>query len=96
MTHGHSIDAEWIMEKKDWRQSTRQKRDAGGAPAGSSNTTSAASPANGTSPTRDQKTSADRADDGTNAYRRGMDEMRCLLWAHGGLFHVTFLSPSLS
>ena len=95
VNRGHSIDAEWIMEKKDWRQSTRQGRDAAGAPAGSSNTTSAASPANGTSPSRNQGTSADGADDDTDAYQPEMDEVRCLLWAHGGSFHVRFLSPSL-
>jgi len=92
VNRGHSIDAEWIMEKKDWRQSIRQERDAGATQAGSSNTTSAARPANISSP---QGTGADGADDDTNAYRPEMDEMRCLLWAHGGSFHVTFLSPSL-
>jgi hypothetical protein len=82
------------MEKKDWRQSMRQERDAGATPAGSSNATSAASPANGPSPTGNQGIGVDGADD-TNAYRPEMDEMRCLLWAHGGSFHVIFLSPSL-
>ena len=36
VNRGHSIDAEWIMEKKDWRQSIRQERDTGATPAGSS------------------------------------------------------------
>jgi hypothetical protein len=65
-----SIDAEWIMEKKHWRQSVRQER-------------------TGSSPTGSRGVDTDDA----NAYLPEMDEMRCLLWAHGGSFHVAFLLP---
>ena len=33
--------------------------------------------------------------DDANAYLPEMDEMRCLLWAHGGSFYVVFLLPFL-
>ena len=90
MNRGHSIDAEWIMEKKDWRQSMRRERDAA-TPARNSDTTSAANPANSSLSTGNRETGADD----TNTYQPGMDEMTCLLWAHGGSFHVTLLLPSL-
>jgi hypothetical protein len=70
VNHGCSIDAEWIMEKKDWRQAVRQEK-------------AAAATANGTND--------------ANAYQPGMDDMKCLLWAHGGSFHfdVRALPPFL-
>lgn len=70
MNVGCSIDAEWIMEKKHWRQSVRQER-------------------TGPSPTGSRGIDTDNA----NAYLPEMDEMTCLLWAHGGSFHVAFLLP---
>jgi hypothetical protein len=89
VNHGHSIDAEWLMEKKDWRQSMRKESAAATDPAGSSNATSTADPTGGSSPTG---AGVDGADD-ANTYQPEMDEMRCLLWAHGGSFHVVFLLP---
>ena len=91
MNVGCSIDAEWIMEKKHWRQSVRQERAAALTPARSGGTGSSGDPSNipGSSPTGNHGIDTDDA----NAYPPEMDEMRCLLWAHGGSFHVAFLLP---
>jgi hypothetical protein len=83
VNHGHSIDAEWLMEKKDWRQSMRKESAAAADPAGSPNARSAANPIDGLSPTG-------AGSDDANMYQPEMDEMRCLLWAHGGSFPVVF------
>jgi hypothetical protein len=98
MNRDRSIDAEWIMEKKDWRQSVRQERAAAATPAGGANTrlrsggSSSDGPTSSSSPTSDHGVRANGTDD-ANAYQPEMDEMRCLLWAHGGSFHVGFLPP---
>jgi hypothetical protein len=94
MNRNRSIDAEWIMEKKDWRQSMRQERATAATPAGGANTRSGGSssdgPASSSPPTRDHWVRANGTDD-ASAYQPEMDEIRCLLWAHGGSFHVGFL-----
>ena len=82
------VDAEWIMEKKDLRQQRQQKSEhqertpaspAGGASGGSQMDSS------GSSPLEDHGLGGDGTDHvEANAYRPEMDEMRCLLWAHGG------------
>jgi hypothetical protein len=80
------VDAEWIMEKKDWRQqqqeSVRQERTTTSAVGGGSG-----SPTDGSSssPLGDYGLGVDGKDYvAANAYLHDMDEMRCLLWAHGG------------
>lgn len=74
------------MEKKDWRQqqqhkSARQRKsatspvDGGGSPTDSS----------GLSPLGDRGLAGDGMEyAAANAHQPEMDEMRCLLWAHGG------------
>jgi len=93
MNVGCSIDAEWIMEKKHWRQSVRQERAAVLTPPRSEGTRSSRNPSDipRSSPTGDLGIGTDDV----NAYLPEMDEMRCLLWAHGGSFHVAFLLPFL-
>ena len=92
MNVGCSIDAEWVMEKKHWRESVRQERAA--TPARRGGTRSSGNPSDipGSSSTGDRGMGTDGTDD-ANAYLPEMDEMRCLLWAHGGSFHGVFLLP---
>ena len=65
------------MDKRDWKEAQRREKaaekmplDAGGNVSSSSGTQTPDSSVGDTSE--------------TNAYRPEMDEMRCLLWAHGG------------
>ena len=77
------VDAEWIMDKRDWKEAQRREKaaektplDAGGNVSSSSGTQTPDSSVGDTSE--------------TNAYRPEMDEMRCLLWAHGGQWLLVF------
>jgi hypothetical protein len=79
------------MEKKDWRQSVRQER-----------TTRAATTGNEGTPRTGSRSSSygfyslmpgvdgwvSTGDTKANAYAPETDEMRCLLWVHGGQFHL--------
>jgi hypothetical protein len=86
-----SIDAEWIMEKKHWRESVRQQRAA--TPTRTGGTRNSGNTSNIPS-TGDHGMGTDGTD-GANAYLPEMDEMRCLLWAHGGSSHVALQLPFL-
>jgi hypothetical protein len=86
-TTDRRVDAEWIMEKKDWRQqqqqnSVHQERTAAPpAGGGCGNPTDSS----GSSPLGDHDLGGDGKNYvAANAYLHEMDEMRCLLWAHGG------------
>jgi hypothetical protein len=78
------------MEKHDWREAVRWEREAS-ATMGSENAprTDSGSSSHGSysSPPGGEWVSA--SDANTRTYSPGMDEMRCLLWAHGGQFHST-------
>lgn len=83
-----SVDAEWIMEKKDLRRqqqhkSARQEMTAASPVDGSPTDSSGLSPLGGHT---GHGLGGGAMDNMTaNAYRPEMDEMKCLLWAHGGL-----------
>jgi hypothetical protein len=82
------VDAEWIIEKKDWQQSVLQERSAT-TPASREKANGGAGPSNtsASSPPGDYGMGA-RSTGDANAHRPEMDEMRCLLWAHGGWFYL--------
>ncbi|KAH9020634.1 alpha beta-hydrolase [Lactarius pseudohatsudake] len=89
------IDAEWIMDKRDWKEARRREKAA--AATEKSQTRESGSPAAGAntslSPLSSSSSSGAHARVSTNdteasaAYRPEMDEMRCLLWAHGGGYY---------
>jgi len=101
-TTDRRVDAEWIMEKKDWRQqqqqkSVRQERTVASPEGGGCRSPTDSS---GSSPLGGHDLGGDGNDYvAANAYLPEVDEMRCLLWAHGGssvpLYHSCrpFLSP---
>ncbi|KAH8985536.1 alpha beta-hydrolase [Lactarius akahatsu] len=89
------IDAEWIMDKRDWKEARRREKAA--AATEKSQTRESGSPGAGAStslsPLSSSSSSGAHARVSTNdteasaAYRPEMDEMRCLLWAHGGGYY---------
>ncbi|KAI0301668.1 hypothetical protein B0F90DRAFT_287335 [Multifurca ochricompacta] len=79
------IDAEWIMDKKDWKEYNRQER-----AAATSTPVSASTNGGGSSPSPPMSPAAGEQRMGTedtNGYHPEMDEMRCILWAHGGGYY---------
>jgi hypothetical protein len=75
------------MEKEDWRQQQRQKSVRQERTTASPASGSGGIPANcsGSSPFGDHVLGVDGIDYvAANTYPSEMDEMRCLLWAHGG------------
>ncbi|KAI0253634.1 Alpha/Beta hydrolase protein [Lactifluus subvellereus] len=82
------IDAEWIMEKKDWRESVRQEKVASATAGGESKTRNGSGNSSYSSRWSlpgDDGSSADDAN--ANTYAPKIDETRCLLWAHGGGYY---------
>ncbi|KAH8985537.1 Alpha/Beta hydrolase protein [Lactarius akahatsu] len=87
------IDAEWIMDKRDWKEVRRrekaaaaaanktQMRESGSPGADASSSPTPLSPSSGAH----ARVSTDDAE--VTAYHPEMDEMRCLLWAHGGGYY---------
>lgn len=63
-----SVDAEWIVAKKDWQEAKKKQKARGmsydGAPVDSGNTQQDLPP----------------------QYQPEMDQMRCILYAHGGAY----------
>ncbi|KAH8984794.1 Alpha/Beta hydrolase protein [Lactarius hatsudake] len=89
------VDAEWIMDKRDWKEARRREKAAAaaegtqtsespGAGAAGSTCLSPLSPLS--SPGEHTRVGTDDSE-ATAAYRPEMDEMRCLLWAHGGGYY---------
>ena len=66
----HSVDAQWISTKKDWREAKRRHKMQQGK-KGSNSPGGNASPESG-------------PESVPGAYNKEMDEMRCILYAHGG------------
>ncbi|KAI0260170.1 hypothetical protein BC834DRAFT_561739 [Gloeopeniophorella convolvens] len=91
------VDSEWIATKKDWQQSERrrEKGQPGSAAAmGAQRHGSQASAASSTPSTSENQSRSGAATPGSsdafgegNAYRSEMDEMRCILWIHGGGYY---------
>ncbi|KAH9055379.1 hypothetical protein EDB87DRAFT_1333457 [Lactarius vividus] len=91
------IDAEWIMDKRDWKEAKRREKAAAAAEgaqtsespgAGVSTCFSPLSPLSSSPSSPDAHTRVGTDDTETTAvYRPEMDEMRCLLWAHGGGYY---------
>ncbi|KAH9165055.1 Alpha/Beta hydrolase protein [Lactarius sanguifluus] len=87
------IDAEWIMDKRDWKEARRREKAA--AAAEKTETSGSPDACAGTclSPLSSPSSSGAHArvstDDteASGAYRPEMDEMRCFLWAHGGGYY---------
>jgi hypothetical protein len=75
------------MEKKDWQRSIRQERSLTGDKR--TNGEGSQPQSAGLSLPRDHNAGMGSADD-ANLYRPEMDEMKCLLWAHGGSSHAAF------
>ncbi|KAI0301666.1 hypothetical protein B0F90DRAFT_287161 [Multifurca ochricompacta] len=78
------VDAEWMMDKKDWKELKRREK----TPPAISSTPTSPEMSSGSSsasprlppPVGEDEKSADDAD----VYHPEMDEMRCMLWVHGG------------
>ncbi|KAH9165053.1 Alpha/Beta hydrolase protein [Lactarius sanguifluus] len=92
------IDAEWIMDKRDWKEATRrekaaaaaeksQTRESGSPGAGASTTLSPLSPLSSSSSSGAHAGVSTDDTEASATYRPEMDEMRCLLWAHGGGYY---------
>jgi hypothetical protein len=83
----YRLDAEWVMDKRDWKEAQRREKAAAtGEKIPTPGESASASPQSpSSSPSSGANTQASTDDPGTNAYPPEMDEMRCLLWAHGGL-----------
>lgn len=67
------MDAQWITAKKDWESAKRRA-------AKMKETTKEAS--SGSFPVTDSST--EKAADDSGIYEKHMDEMRCILYSHGG------------
>jgi hypothetical protein len=81
------VDAEWIMEKKDLRQQQQQKsvRQERATASPASDSEGIPTDRSSSSPFGDHGLGGDGIDYvAANTYRPEIDEMRCLLWAHGG------------
>ena len=67
-----SVDAEWIATKKDWEQNERKHKERSSL----------------NEPRKDSMSSEgshnDTGDGLSTTYDESMDEMRCILYAHGG------------
>jgi hypothetical protein len=75
-----SIDAQWIVAKKDWREAKKRYKEQEGKSY--LNTTG-----NGIS------VDNLNVSEEPGEYQKDMDDMRCILYAHGGLFGlVLFLT----
>lgn len=74
------IDSQWIVAKKDWRDAKKRQKEREGRKAGrtSSDQNSPGTPddSDGAEPETD--------DHESNKYDQDMDEMRCILYSHGG------------
>jgi hypothetical protein len=69
-----SVDAQWITAKKDWREHKKQYKEKNGKRY----------PTAGVAPSTD----ALNGSEDSGEYQKDMDEMRCILYAHGGLITV--------
>ncbi|KAI9441920.1 alpha beta-hydrolase [Lactarius indigo] len=94
------IDAEWIMDKRDWKEARRREKAAAmaertgsvgesGSPGTSPPLLSPVSSPESSPPPPPGVHARVSTDDteASGAYRPEMDEMRCLLWAHGGGYY---------
>lgn len=72
------IDAEWVTSKKDWQAAKKRRTQSE-----KNGTTSPSSPPN-TDSTANTQTSNPEA---SSTYHRDMDELRCILYAHGGGYY---------
>ncbi|KAH9020633.1 Alpha/Beta hydrolase protein [Lactarius pseudohatsudake] len=85
------IDAEWIMDKRDWKEVRRREKATATADktqtreSGSPGADAGMRPSPLSSSGAHARVSTDDAE--VSAYRPEMDEMRCLLWAHGGGYY---------
>lgn len=79
MVYGDSIDAQWVVAKKDWKEAKKKQEKQ--------------------QDTKDAKKEKERspevvdpADPASGKYQQDMDEMRCILYAHGGVFDLVDIS----
>lgn len=70
---GFRVDSQWIVAKKDWREAKKRSKEQGQHKDRKQN---ASEKTNGSAFTDD--------DPDSGAYQEEMDEMRCILYAHGG------------
>lgn len=74
------VDAEWIAAKKDWKEAKRRHKMAQEkerCDSAEHNRASSSAP-------DDAQQQAGVASDASSHYQPEMDEMRCILFAHGG------------
>jgi hypothetical protein len=86
-----SVDAQWIVAKKDWREAKRrykeqERKDSKGPGEQNGHETP-----NGGDHAGDHAGS-DHDDTESGSYQQDMDEMRCILYSHGGAAHVLVIS----
>ena len=85
------------MDKRDWKEAKRREKasaaaektrggggESGSGSAGASTSPPPLSPVSPSSSSSGAHVPASADDVEASAYRPEMDEMRCLLWAHGG------------
>ena len=73
------------MDKRDWKEARRREKTATAGAKTQTLGDSASSSPQPPSSSSGAHTQASTEDPEANAYHPEMDEMRCLLWAHGGL-----------
>ena len=87
------------MDKRDWKEAKRREKAAASGEKtqtpGESASASVSPQSPSSSSSSDAYAQASTDDPEANAYRPEMDEMRCLLWAHGGLDSYPFCSDYL-
>ncbi|KAF7968620.1 hypothetical protein HWV62_30015 [Athelia sp. TMB] len=71
------IDAQWVVAKKDWREAKKKHEEQEKQKEGKS-----PRPSNG-----DSSGVSDDNDPDSGAYQQDMDEMRCILYCHGGGYY---------
>ncbi|KAN0137886.1 Alpha/Beta hydrolase fold, partial [Lactarius tabidus] len=85
------LDAEWVTDKRDWKEAKRREKAAATAektPTPGESASGSQSPQSpSSSSSLGANTQAGTDDPEANAYHSEMDQMRCLLWAHGGGYY---------
>ena len=73
------------MDKRDWKEAKRREKAAAAGTKTQTLGESTGAPSQSPLSPSGANTQTSTEDPEANAYHPEMDEMRCLLWAHGGL-----------
>ena len=79
LKHKSSIDAQWIVAKKDWREAKKRTKEQ---EKQRDNTTPDRT--SSATPSSHDLAGEELNDPDSGTYQQDMDEMRCILYSHGG------------